>query len=104
MLLRGDPGEDWQYRCLLISLTHEGLPVRDLMVQPSAVRVKGSRGYRFFFGGFLWAFFITSHDYPRPPTRAHITRDGKLLVVIRDISRADFIADFGRLAINQGKI
>ena len=60
MLLSSDPGPYFRYPCIMYSIIQKDEPLTATITQPRAIRIKGLRGYRFLFGGFLWAYVVDS--------------------------------------------
>ena len=104
LLIDDDPGQPWQYGCLMFALVHEGAVVEDLMVQPTEVRLEGVPCYRFVFGGHFWLYFVAKHQHPRKLETASLDPSGELRIRKKSIAEIEYITDFGRELVDQGKV
>lgn len=96
MLLAEDPGEPWQYGCLMIGIRREGNMVPVIM-QPTPVRILDAQGMRFTFGGYLWAYRIASHQPVQSGfIEAVLQRSGRLALKFETLEDAGFYLDFLR--------
>lgn len=93
-ILADDPGEPWEYGCLLIR-PHGAGPVDQLLVQPRLHRVEGHRTYLMIMAGFVWVFFASSHSREIAHKAGFVTPSG-LVVLIASESAADFMKHLGR--------
>lgn len=93
-ILADDPGEPWEYGCLLIR-PHGVGPVDQLLVQPRLHRVEGHRTYVMLMAGFVWVFFASSHSRELAQKTGFLTPNG-LVVLIPSESAADFMKHLGR--------
>ena len=59
MLLNGEPGEQLEYPCLMMTYLHLKEYPGDLVAQPSRARVNGGYVYKFLIGGIIYVFFIS---------------------------------------------
>lgn len=100
MLLDQDPGPPEKYACTLISVIYEDNVVGDFMVNPTYVKQDGHRVYRFIFGGFAWAYFVSSHSISDQVRKFVVNQDGEMIV------RALEMQKFGMItrSINNFKI
>jgi hypothetical protein len=104
MLLSEHLGESWQYGCLMFAMMHEGKMVEDVMLQPTPSRVTGVAGYRFVFGGHLWAFMVTGHKRNHPLEGGSLLPTGEMRVLLTDIMSMTFLTRAGEKLIAQGKV
>jgi hypothetical protein len=96
MLLAEDPGEPWEYGCLTIGIHRQGTMV-PVIVQPTPVKILDSKGVRFTFGGYFWAYRIAGHRPIQPGfTEAVLQRSGRLAVKFESLETAGFYQDFLR--------
>lgn len=104
LLVNDDPGQPWQYGCLMFSLVHDGAVVEDLMVQPTEVRLDGVPCYRFVFGGHFWLYFVAKHQHPRKIEAVSLDVSGELRIRRKNIAEIKYITDFGSALAKQGKV
>jgi len=105
MLLNEDPGEPQDYPALLFPIIHEDKPLTDLIVQPSAIRLKsGHNGYRFTFGGIIWAFIISKHKMPSELLECSLNKSGRMILREKPIAEIDFITEFSKKLGAQNKL
>lgn len=83
MLLEENPGTPVEYPCVLFGLRSPTGVMTDLIMQPERLQFQGHRAYRFVFGGFLWAFMVSSHKLPALVERVAVSPDGHLSVLLR---------------------
>ena len=57
-LVSGDPGEQLDYPCLIMTYHIKELPA-DIVAQPSLSRVDGGHVYKFVMGGLIYLFFVS---------------------------------------------
>lgn len=104
MLLSENPGEPQEYPVLLFPILHEDEPLTDLIVQPSAIRLEsGHNGYRFTFGGILWAFIVSKHKMPDMLLECILNKSGRMILMEKPISEIGFITEFGKKLDAQNK-
>jgi hypothetical protein len=96
MLLAGDPGEPWQYGCLMIRMHQRGDAV-PVIVQPTRMAMPDGRYVRFTFASYFWAYRISS-DKPADPafSEAVLQRSGRLALMLQPLDTAGFHWDFVR--------
>jgi hypothetical protein len=104
LLLRNDPGEPWQYGCMMLVVFHEGLVVRDLVDQPIRRRVQGLTCYRFIFGGLAWLYFVGSQRSSQGLETASLDPSGTLRLFRKDLPEINDIAQFASTLARQGKV
>ena len=105
MLLLEQPGQDYEYGCLVFGLTdYEGNTASELIVQPNPVRMGSHNGYRFVFGGFSWNYVVTSHRPKEPFTIGFLTTSGIMRFIRKNIFEADFMREFGEQRSLQRKV
>jgi hypothetical protein len=104
MLLREDPGPPEQYGCLMFGLQFDGDVVTDLMVQPGRIRFDGHIAYRFVFGGFLWAYIVSSHALPPIVERAFVQPAGSAMFLVKDARTAPKLVAFGKELARLGRL
>jgi hypothetical protein len=80
----------------MFGLQFNGEVVTDLMVQPGRIRLQGHIAYRFIFGGFLWAYVVSSHPIPKILERAFLQPSGSSLFLVKDANTAANLVGFGQ--------
>jgi len=99
MLSQGDPGPFDLYPCVVDCVLHDEIPQFGLIVEPSFTRFEGHRCYRFLFGGFAWAFFVSSHGLPPAVKQRVLTEDGDLVIALRMLEELKYLDSFFRKVI-----
>ncbi|MDV7213567.1 hypothetical protein [Azotobacter beijerinckii] len=103
MLLDGDPGPPERYGCFMFGLKHEAKAFTGVIVQPGKSRLYGHNGYKFVFGGFLWAILTSSHDL-RPPLRGCTLRaTGDTVILMRNAAEIPSLIEFSKKLENMGR-
>jgi hypothetical protein len=103
MLLAEDPGEPWQYGCLMVGIRREGNMV-PVIVQPTPLRVLDAQGMRFTFGGYLWVYRIACHKPIHPGfLEAVLQSSGRLALKFERLEHAGFFRDFLRNHHSKGR-
>lgn len=64
MLLASNPGEPWQYGCLVTLLRHRGKPLVGIFSQPREIPIRRDRCFRLVLAGMQW-FMFGSGDAPK---------------------------------------
>ncbi len=91
MLLDQDPGPPEKYACILVAVIFEDNIIDDLMLNPTYIKQDGHRVYRFIFGGFAWAYFVSSHSIPDKVRQSAINQDGEMIVSALEMQRLGMI-------------
>jgi hypothetical protein len=105
MLITKNPGEPYDYGCILIGLLMEkNRPVDEMMTQPDSLRIDGHRCHRFLFGGCLWTFVVSKHSKNFKYKQFFLSKEGKLAIYLMDAKHADFITKFVRNLKGAGKL
>ncbi len=98
MLFEGDPGESYQYGCMLSFIP----PVHDLMKkiiyvpEKTPSRILGHTCYRAMLGGLHWAFFVSNHLKDFPHHEAFFAKDGVLRVFRAAAPAMRFFQEVGK--------
>jgi hypothetical protein len=104
LIITEDPGIPWQYGCFMYALVHDGRMQEDLVVQPTPSRLDDVPCYRFVFGGHVWLYFVASHQHAKKLESASLDPSGELRLVMKNLGDLNYIADFGRTLLEQGKL
>lgn len=103
MLLHDDPGDPRDYPCFASVLMHEGGPSGDVIVEPTRTKVFNRNGYRFVFGGHVWAFLVASdYNFPHVPAW-FLQRDGTMPLLLGELTEAKFITELMERVHHMGR-
>jgi len=91
MLIDQDPRTPEKYACILVAIIFEGNAIDDLMLNPTPIRQNSHKVYRFVFGGFAWAYFVSSHSVPVQVRRAVINENGEMIISALEMQRLGMI-------------
>ena len=81
MLFGGNPGEQLEYPCLIMTyLNREDYP-SDLVTQPSQSKVDGGYIYKFLIGGMIYIFFVSKNIIQERLTDVVINPKGELKIL-----------------------
>lgn len=95
-LIAEDPGVPHQYSFFLAPLVRGDKLIEDVMVQPTRARLDGHLCYRFVFGGLIWVFVVSSHRPPAVFRNAFINEDGRMLMLVSEITDVGFVHNAAR--------
>ncbi len=104
MILSDDPGPSEKYGIVPFALIDDHKIQADLIVQPSRTKIYGHVGYRFIFGGFLWAFYVSNHSVPSEVKSLFLREDNSLCIIKGDYKACGIIGDFARKLKQMGRI
>jgi len=104
MLQTDNPGSTETFGCLMWGLKHDGAVVKDLIVQPTSVKVEGYKCFRFTFGGVLWLFFPSSFRGSEHIRNAFLQDYGEAVLIVKPLTQAKFIMDAGAELIEMGRL
>ncbi|MEJ1356845.1 MAG: hypothetical protein RPU51_01515 [Candidatus Sedimenticola sp. (ex Thyasira tokunagai)] len=94
MLLNNEPGESYQYGCIMFATMHKGKHIDSLIIQPELKRIDGQVGYRFVFGGFWWLYFCSSHKPNKKILDVFLQKHGIGFIFLKELGSADHIVQF----------
>lgn len=101
LLLAGDPGSPERYGCFMFGLKYETQAFTGVIMQPGKVRLNGHVGYRFVFGGLLWAMLVLSHGLETPLNQCTLNAHGETVLLIRNATEMQnlitFSVELGRM-------
>lgn len=103
-LLADDPGHFSKYGCAMFALAHEGVVMRNLMLQPKRVRFSGLGGYRFVFGGLAWIYVVSSHKPSTEIEHGFLCEDGRAVIILKQLDNFDDLIYMGKTLKAQGKL
>ena len=96
MLKSSDPGEFWQYGCLVTAVMNKGRHFSDLIVPPSPCSHEGARCQRIVVGGFLLIFFVSSHKPGDLAKFGLLKPSGDWLISIFEMKEIAFLAEMAK--------
>lgn len=103
-LLRSEStGVYGSYGCSMFSLKHEGVAQKDVIIPPDSITFNGLRGYRFVFGGFVWAYTVGRHQNI-VQFGSSLLPSGELCIGSIEMASVEFLVDLGADLYNQNKI
>jgi hypothetical protein len=92
LLFTSDPAEPWRYGCTITAIMLEGTHVPDLIVPPGLIKEWGQRIHRIVAGGFLFAFFASSHPPPQAVRATMLQEDGSFLLARGDLREIRYLS------------
>lgn len=103
LLNAGDPGPPNRYGCLMFGIRHQGAAFTQVIMQPGKLRLLGQPAYRFMFGGFMWAYLVSSQDLSPPFNQALLRPNGEALFLIREAHELQHLANFSKELVSLGR-
>jgi len=91
MILEEDPGEPTDYGCVIYALKHEGSPLPDLLVEPTPFKILAHNSYLFVFGGFVFVYFVSSHNLHEGFLLQILSESGEMIVKENELSDFQFL-------------
>ena len=104
MILNEDPGEYYEYGCVMIMLIDESKPMDSLILQPDLVKYEGYRIYRFIFGSIIWLFFVSSHTQNFAHKELFLNKSGKIIIFKKEMGDLPFFQEIAKELLNAGKL
>lgn len=96
MLLKGDPGQPWEFGFVCFLPLIEGRLHVDLIDGPDWIRAHRGRLYRMVLGGRLFLFFVGSAPFPNELRHMLITVQGQWRLRAVDWARVPFLMEDAR--------
>ena len=93
MLQAENPGLAEEYACFICTLNLDGAKFRDFFVEPTPTRIQSHRCYRFVFSGFVFYYYVTSHQLPESTHRLSLQPNGKLIIAETELAEHPFLRD-----------
>ena len=81
MLLEGNPGEQLEYPCLIMTYLNLKDHPSDLVTQPSLSKVDGGYVYKFLIGGMICNFYVSKDIIPERLADVVINPRGELKIL-----------------------
>jgi hypothetical protein len=97
MLLRGDPGRQYEYACIMSFLPEAYHLMRRAIIPPELFdkRIHGFMCYRAMFAGLVWAYFMCGHMRDLPIAREALSESGELRLFHGGDEGLEFIKRIG---------
>lgn len=82
MLVAHEPGEPYEYGCLLAAISTEMNQLSHVILAPTSTprKVFGHSCYRSVLGGMFWCYFVSSHMHQFKYQQMFLSKDGRLRV------------------------
>ncbi len=103
LILAGHPGPPDRFCCMMFGLTYEKEAFSGIVMQPGRLRLHEQIAYRFVFGGFLWAFFVSGKGLPAALLPCTLQPPGTAVFLVRDARDMDNLASFSTELIRIGR-
>ncbi len=105
MLVSKNPGEYYDYGCILIGLLMDGSKLmHEMVMQPEPIRIKDFRWFRFVLGGCIWLFIVSSHSKIFELRDFFLQKEGNLIIHLQSAENVGFIAGLIKDLKNRGKL
>ncbi len=104
MILSDDPGPSEKYGIVPFALIDDHKLQTDLIMQPSRTKMYGHVGYRFIFGGFMWAFFVSNRSAPTEVKPLLLMEDNSMCIIKGDYRACGIIGDFACKLKQMGRV
>jgi hypothetical protein len=104
MILTNDPGPSDMYGVVPFALIDDRKIQSDLIIQPSRTKLYGHVGYRFIFGGFMWAYLVSGHSAPKEMKPLFLKEDNTLCIIKGDYRECGIISEFAKKLKKMGRI
>jgi hypothetical protein len=88
---------------MMFGLTYEKEAFSGIVMQPGRLRLHEQIAYRFVFGGFLWAFFVSGKGLPAALLPCTLQPPGTAVFLVRDARDMDNLASFSTELIRIGR-
>lgn len=102
LLLRDDPGASNDYGCVLHVVLNQGVPLKDLIVEPHVAQAAGYLASSFVFGGLACVYFIGRHIRPEL-SRFFVQENGTCIVRLADFEELKFLVRTAQQLVANGK-
>lgn len=105
MLFKVNPGKDYEYGCMQVAIFMDEKKLADGLIMPPAFfRVDSFRLCRFTFGGLIWIYVVSNHNYRFRWKNLFLLENGKLIIHKKIIDDIKYIMDFEFDLEKQGKL
>lgn len=93
MLLNGDAGTCQQFGVMVLTLHFDKQHFRDLIVEPTYMRIDGRRCYRFVFMGFIVLIFVSNQRLPRKTEQAVLSPERPVTCYDAELNELQFLRE-----------
>ncbi len=101
MITDGDPGEPWEYGCVLVALRGPGT-IERMMRPPKKMRMVGHFAYSFIHWGLLWFYVVSRHADCLPGQGSFLSKAGVLTLHVGSRTAAEFMGDWRKNLVEVG--
>ena len=102
MLLGRNPGEPWEYGCVLAALRKPG-SVEGMVKFPGRLRLEGHFAYHMVVWGLVWLFVVSSHANRLSGRGSFLSEKGDLPIHVTSNTAEDFFGGVARQLAEAGK-
>lgn len=103
LILNADVGPSRRYCCVMFGIKFDKEAFTGVIAQPGRVRLSGSIAYRFVFGGFMWAFIVTSQDVQAELLPCTLQPPGTAAFIVKDAAEMHNLAKFAKDLARMGR-
>ena len=86
LIFAEDPGPPAHYGCIMQALTTSDGTAPALIMQPTKVRNQGQFTYKFFLGGMVWVYFVSSNPPPSPFPLCVLQESGEVFIGVGSVT------------------
>lgn len=94
MIFTGDPGEEYEYGCIMYGLLLQGKMEIKFMMNPGYMILRGHKFIYHTFGGFRWNFIISKNMKDFPKNLFSIRKNNELVFSLKDMFEFSDISSF----------
>jgi len=103
MITDGDPGEPWEYGCVMVALRGPGT-IERVMRPPRKMRMIGHFAYSFIHWGLLWFYVVSHHANSLSGQGSFLSKTGVLTLHVGTTTAGDFMSEWKRNLVQVGVI
>ena len=104
LILSNNPGPSDKYGVIAFALIDGQKIQSDLIMQPTRMNMFGRVGYRFIFGGFMWAFLVSTKSPSKELKALFPLEDNTLCFLIGDYKGCGVITEFATNLKKMGRL
>jgi hypothetical protein len=106
MLDRSNPGESYDYGCILEFISGTQPKIARLIAIPTGEPVvyEGHVCYRFILAGMIWVYFVSDHTDRFPDMSGFLSKSGILRISKETQGGRDFVSDLMELIVEKHKL
>lgn len=92
MILENNPGNYNEYGCIISAMVYDNNElVEDIIQLETDFRLDGHRCYRLLFGGFIWVFYVSSHNLPKDVPKLFLQHSNSLIIPKLKLHNLEFM-------------